>query len=152
MLSEDEYFKTLTEDDLWQRYCGFLDLSADEFVEVQSDLLMEEIQLVADSVLGKKIMGEKKPKNVDEFRQLIPLTAYEDYEPFLSERQEDALAYKPTLWCHSSGKGGAFKWIPHGFEYPEVLAKAFLTILILAVAEKKGEVGGMEPKGKGGTL
>lgn len=141
MLSEDEYFKTLTENDLWQRYCGFLDLSADEFVEVQSGLLMEEIQLVADSVLGKKIMGEKKPKSVDEFRQLIPLTTYEDYEPYLSERREDALAYKPTLWCHSSGKGGAFKWIPHGIEFPEVLAKAFLTILILAVAEKKGEVG-----------
>jgi len=141
MLSEDKYFETLTQEEIWQRYCGFLDLSADEFVKLQSQLLTDEIHQVAESVLGKKIMGDKKSESVDEFRRNVPLTTYEDYEPFLSEQSEKALAYKPSLWCHSSGKGGVFKWIPHGSEYPEVLAKAFLTILILAVAKKRGEVG-----------
>ena len=141
MLSEDKYFKTMTEDELWQRYCGFLDLSIDEFMETQKELLMDEIELVANSFLGKKIMGGQEPKSVDEFREMVPLTTYDDYEPYLTERREDVLAEKPTLWCHSSGKGGAFKWIPHGSEFPEQLAKAFLCILILAVAKKKGEVG-----------
>ncbi len=141
MLSEDKYFKTMTEDELWQRYCGFLDLSIEEFMETQKEILMDEIKLVANSFLGKKIMGGQEPKSVDEFREMVPLTTYDDYEPYLTERREDVLAEKPTLWCHSSGKGGAFKWIPHGSEFPEQLAKAFLCILILAVAKKKGQVG-----------
>jgi len=35
MLSEDKYFRDLTDSELWQRYCGFLDLSIDEFMELQ---------------------------------------------------------------------------------------------------------------------
>ncbi len=53
MLSEDKYFRDLTEAELWQRYCGFLDLSIDQFMEIQENLLMEQIGLVADSLLGK---------------------------------------------------------------------------------------------------
>jgi len=108
MLSEDRYFKTLTQDALWQRYCGFLDLSMREFMDVQKELLMDEIDRVAGSTLGKKIMGNRKPKTVKEFCQMVPLTTYEDYEPYLSERREDSLAEKPAMWCHSAGRGGAF--------------------------------------------
>ena len=85
MLSEDKYFRDLTEAKLWQRYCGFLDLSIDEFMDIQEELLMDQIDRVADSVLGKKIMGKRKPKSVEEFRRMVPLTTYDDYEPYLSE-------------------------------------------------------------------
>jgi hypothetical protein len=51
MLPEDQYFQTLTEDELWQRYCGFLDLSIDEFMAIQKELLMDQIERVADSLL-----------------------------------------------------------------------------------------------------
>ena len=112
MLSEDKYFKTLSDDELWQRYCGFLELSPDEFMKTQKQLLLEEIDLVAETTLGKKIMGGRKPKSIDEFRQIVPLTTYDDYEPYLGQKQEDALAEKPYFWCHSSGRGGRFKWIP----------------------------------------
>ena len=88
MLPEDKYFNTLTEDELWQRYCGFLDLSVGEFMTIQEELLMDEIDLVADSTLGKQIMSNHKPKSVDEFRKTVPLTTREDYEPYLSERQD----------------------------------------------------------------
>ena len=113
MLSEDKYFQTLTEAELWQRYCGFLDLSIDEFMAIQKELLMDEIERVADSLLGKKIMGNQKPKSVEEFRQMVPLTTYDDYEPYLSEQNEDVLAEKPLFWTHSAGRGGYFKWIPY---------------------------------------
>jgi len=140
MLSEDKYFQTLTEDELWQRYCGFLDLSADEFMDIQKELLMDEIERVADSVLGKKIMGNRKPRSVEEFRKIVPLTTYEDYEPYLSEKQEDALAIKSPMWCHSSGRGGRFKWIPLSTGFLEKLTKASLCSCILASANQKGEV------------
>ncbi|MDD4986026.1 MAG: GH3 auxin-responsive promoter family protein [Dehalococcoidales bacterium] len=140
MLSEDKYFQTLTEDKLWQRYCGFLDLSVDEFMNIQRELLMDEIERIADSTLGRKIMGDQKPGSVAEFRRIVPLTSYEDYEPYLSEKQEDALAEKPQMWCHSSGRGGRFKWIPLSMGFLEKLTKASLCSCILASANRKGEV------------
>jgi len=140
MLPEDKYFQTLTEAELWQRYCGFLDLSIDEFMDIQKELLMDEIDRVADSTLGKKIIGNRKPKSVEEFRRILPLTTYEDYEPYLSERQDDALAIKPHLWCHSSGKGGRFKWFPLNSEALEKSNQHFLGSAILALANKKGQV------------
>jgi len=140
MLLEDEYFQTLTEDELWQRYCGFLDLSIDEFMEIQKELLMDQIERVADSPLGKKIMNNQKPKSVDEFRRTVPLTTYEDYEPYLSQKQEDALAIKPYVWCHSAGRGGDFKWIPASSEFVEKAVKNSLGCLILASSKQKGQV------------
>jgi len=140
MLPEDKYFQTLTEGELWQRYCGFLDLSVDEFMDIQKELLMDEIERVADSTLGKKIMGNRTPGSVEEFRRIVPLTTYEDYEPYLSEKQEDALAEKPCLWCHSSGRGGYFKWIPHSLEFMERVVRNLIGCFILAVTDQKGKV------------
>jgi len=135
MLREDKYFQTLNEQELWHRYCGFFDLSINEFMEIQEHLLMNQIGLVADSVLGKKIMGGRKPGSVEEFRCLVPLTTYEDYEPYLSERQEDALAVKPLFWCHSAGRGGEFKWLPYTSEAAEVAGRVFVGYIILATAQ-----------------
>jgi len=140
MLSEDRYFKTLSEDDLWKRYCGFFDLSIDAFMDIQKELLMDQIEMVSDSALGKKIMGNQKPRSVEEFRQMVPLTTYEDYEPYLSERREDTLAVKPYLWCHSSGRGGSFKWVPHSAQSVEKAVRSYLAGAILASCRRKGEV------------
>jgi len=140
MLSEDKCFKTLTEAELWQRYCGFFDLSMEEFMETQNELLVDEIALVCDSPLGKKIMGDRKPESVEEFRRTVPLTTYDDYEPYLSERREDALAVKPYLWTHSAGRGGSFKWVPHSSEIVDKAVRSYLAGGIIASCKKKGEV------------
>jgi phenylacetate-coenzyme A ligase PaaK-like adenylate-forming protein len=109
-------------------------------MDIQEELLMDQIERVADSLLGKKIMGERKPKSVEEFRRIVPLTTYEDYEPYLSEQQEGALAEIPDIWCHSAGRGGHFKWIPFNSPYLEKLAKNCVTTLILALCKQKGQV------------
>ena len=141
MLSEDKYFQTLTEDELWQRYCGFLDLSIDGFMEIQKELLMEEIERVADSTLGKKIMGNRKPKSVEEFRRTVPLTTYDDYEPYLSERREEALAVKPRFWNHSSGRGGRFKWLPHSSEFfDKVIITNLGSYILASCGQERGKV------------
>jgi len=140
MLSEDKYFQTLTEGELWQRYCGFIDLSIDKFMDIQRELLMDEIERVADSPLGKKIIGKRKPKSVEEFRRMVPITAYEDYEPYLPERQEDALAIKPHTWCHSAGRGGRFKWIPQSLQFLDKNNKNVLGSFILASTRQKGQI------------
>ncbi len=140
MQTEDKYFQDLTEEELWQRYCGFLDLPLDKFMEIQRELLVDQMERVADSVLGRKIMRDRKPTTVDEFRSMVPLTTYDDYEPYLSEQQEDALAVKPLAWCHSSGTGGKFKWIPYWDEFVDRAVKNYVAAVVLAASNKRGEI------------
>ena len=140
MLREDKYFNTFTDAQLWQRYCGFLDLSIDEFMDIQKELLLDQIERIANSVLGKKIMGSSRPKTIDEFRNSVPLTTYDDYEPYLSEKREDVLAAKPQWWCHSAGRGGRFKWTPQSTEVVEKCVKGYLAAFILSTATRKGEM------------
>ena len=113
MLAEDEILRSGDKDKIWQKYCGFLDLSLEEFMEIQKHLLLDEIEMVTQSPLGKKIMKGANPRSVEEFRQLVPLTTYDDYAPYLGNCQEDALAKKPVIWGHTSGKTGFFKWVPY---------------------------------------
>jgi len=137
---EDEFFRTHSDGEIWRRFCGFLDLSIEEFMEIQRSLLMEQIELVAGSTLGRKIMGDKKPASVEEFRRVIPLTTYTDYELYLKEKSGDVLAEKPVFWCHSSGRGGDFKWIPYTERFYEKAIENMISVLILACAGGRGEV------------
>lgn len=140
MYQEDKYFNMLSEDELWQRYCGFFDLTLSQFKEAQEDLLMQQVDLVAKSSLGQKLMGSYKPNTLEEFRQSVPLTNYEDYEPYLSECQENCLAVEPLFWCHSAGRGGNFKWIPYTPEAVEKFHGLYIAYIILAAANYKGQV------------
>jgi len=139
MLEKDKLFEIGDKERIWQKYCGFFDLSLAEFMEIQEQLLMDQIGLVCDSPLGKKFIP-KKPKNISEFRQLVPLTTYDDYAPYLNEKNEDVLALKPYWWVCTSGRGGTFKWVPWTERSAEVLARCGITALILACASTKGEV------------
>jgi hypothetical protein len=139
MIEKDELFKTGDQERIWQKYCGFFDLSLQSFMEIQEQLLMEQIELVCDSPLGKKFMP-KKPKDVSEFRKLVPLTTYDDYAPYLNDKNEDSLATKPYLWSHTSGRGGMFKWVPFTERGTENFIKLCATTTILACTTRKGEV------------
>ncbi|MBN2239604.1 MAG: GH3 auxin-responsive promoter family protein [Dehalococcoidales bacterium] len=140
MLAEDRYFLELPENEIWERYCGFLDLSIHEFMDIQRELLMDEVERVWESVLGRKIIGDVKPQSVEEFRELVPLTTYSDYEPYLSERREDVLTEKPYTWCHSSGRGGYYKWIPYTHEFMHKTSLKAIAALIMATCSRKGQV------------
>jgi hypothetical protein len=140
MRPEDSYFQSLTQQELWRRYCGFLDFSVGEFMAIQEQLLLDQVERVWGSPLGRKIIGEKKPASVAEFRAQVPLTSYDDYEPYLSEKREDMLACTPALWCHSSGRMGRFKWFPHSAEFMDRVNKSCLSALTLACTREKGKV------------
>ena len=79
-------------DELWQRCCGFIDLSIDEFMRIQRRLLLEQIELVKKSKLGQKVLRGASPTSVEEFRTQVPFTTYKDYCPELLEQQEQQLA------------------------------------------------------------
>ncbi len=107
---------------------------------LQNRLLAQQLRLVGESPLGRRILGAQPPRTVEEFRARAPLTTYDDYEPALSARDEGALAGKPLVWCHSSGRGGRFKWVPHSVEAMDATARNVFAICLLASASARGEI------------
>jgi len=101
--------------EIWRKYCGFIDLSLDEFMGIQRRLLMEQIDLLSKCELGRHLLGDEVPTTVEEFRESVPLTTYEDYAPYLLVKREEALPVRPHWWLHTSGRSGEYpyKWIPY---------------------------------------
>ena len=95
-------------EELWQMCCGFLNLSLEQFMAVQKRLLLEEIELLKNSELGRKVMRGAMPETVEEFREQVPLTTYSDYLPELVEKKEDVLPAKPAIWVHTVGRAGEY--------------------------------------------
>jgi len=124
----------------WETYCGFLGLSIEEFMEIQEHLLLEQIDLMSQSSLGKKIMQGTNPRSLAEFRRLVPLTTYDDYAPYIGDCQENALPEKPLYWARTSGRGGKTKWVPYTKKAIDQVGKHGITMLILACASRRGEV------------
>ena len=101
-------------EELWQMCCGFLNLSLEQFMAIQKRLLLEQIELLKNSELGRRVMGGAMPETVEEFRTQVPLTTYADYLPELVEKKEEGLPAKPAMWVHTVGRIGEynFKWVP----------------------------------------
>ncbi len=132
MLKHDEYNL------IWERYCGFLDLSLNEFMQIQERLLMEQIEILYSCELGKRLM-KKKPSSLKEFREIVPLTNYEDYADILINKKEEMLPSKPLYWIKTTWKGGTqdIKLAPYSESMIEEHAKAFIASLILATSKKR---------------
>jgi hypothetical protein len=114
--------------------CGFLHLSMSDFMDIQKRLLLEQLELLNNCTLGKKIMRGARPKTVEEFRQMVPLTTYKDYCPELLEKREDVLPVKPVSWARSSGRSGEYacKWVPMTPDYALQLSIALYGIGVLS--------------------
>ena len=129
-------------EELWQMCCGFLDLDLEQFMAVQKRLLLEQLELLKNCKLGRKVMRGAMPETVEEFREQVPLTTYVDYCPELLEQREDVLPAKPILWMHTSGKSGEypFKWVPVSQRFSNELGVLMYGSGILASCEEKGDV------------
>jgi len=117
---------------MWQMCCGFLDLSLEQFMGIQKRLLLEQIGLLKNCEMGRKIFRGAMPETVEEFRQLVPLTTYIDYCPELADKRENVLPATPGRWVRTSGKSGEYsaKWVPWSEdfcrEFESVVTAAFL--------------------------
>jgi hypothetical protein len=101
-------------EELWQMCCGFIYFSLEQFMAIQKRLLLEEIELLKNSELGRRMMRGAMPETVEEFREQVSLTTYSDYLPEIVEKREDVLPTKPVMWVHTIGRVGEynFKWVP----------------------------------------
>lgn len=68
---------------MWQMCGGFTSLALPQFMAIQRRLLLEQMDRLGHSALGRKVMQGARPQTVEEFRRLVPLTTYEDYCPEL---------------------------------------------------------------------
>jgi hypothetical protein len=129
-------------DEVWQMCCGFIDLSIDEFMNMQKSLLLEQIDLLKKCRLGRKVMHGAMPDTLEEFRTQVSLTTYKDYCPELLEQQENVLPAKVARWAHTSGKSGEypFKWVPISERAWEEMGLLVFAAGIFGSCRKRGEV------------
>lgn len=129
-------------EELWQMGCGFIDLSLEQFMAIQKRLLLEQIELLKNCELGRKVMRGAMPETIEEFREQVPLTTYTDYCPELLEQREDVLPAKPVQWAHTSGRSGEypFKWAPITRRAWEELGPLLCAGRIFATCRGRGDV------------
>jgi len=137
----DQKLRKKQYDQIWQEYCGFLDLSVPEFMEIQNRLMLEQLEMYANCELGRRIMKGKKPASVDEYRQMVPLTEYDDYADILLPKVESALPSKPVLWIETTWESGKkpVKMAPYTDSMLKCHKSSFITCMILATSSKKGQ-------------
>ena len=113
MTSAQNLFKSGQFQELWERHCSFINLKIENFMEIQKRLLLEQLALLKNCELGDIIMKGHKPQTIEEFRKMVPLTTYADYQPYFTQKQTNILPENPVTWLHTSGRSGEYtKWVP----------------------------------------
>jgi len=142
MTTLGELFRQGNHEELWQRCCGFIDLSLQEFMNIQTRLLKEQLTLLKKCELGRGILNGADPETVAQFREEVPLTTYENYAPYLSRRRMDVLPRKPILWQYTSGKYGeyAHRWAPVTSKQLEEIEPLILALVFFSACKQRKEI------------
>ena len=132
-------------EELWQMCCGYIGLDLEHFMAIQKRLLLEQIELLKRCTLGRKIMRRASPETIEEFREQVPLTTYNDYCPELLEKREAPLPADPALWVRTSGKSGEYscKWVPITAPFAQEMSAIMYGAGIFASCRDWGDVSGM---------
>ncbi len=136
-----DLLRQMRKEGLWQMCCGFLYLSLEQFMAIQKRLLEEQIELLKNCELGRKVMRGAMPRTVEEFREQVPLTTYSAYLPELVEKREDMLPVKPAIWVHTVARIGEynFKWVPLSERFLYEFERVAGGVGLLASCNRRGE-------------
>ena len=137
----EEKLKTLSQEEIWQEYCGFLDLSMEEYMQIQNRLMEEQISLWSNCPLGQRFLKGKKITSIDEFRKEVPLTSYGDYADVLLQKQGSMLPDEPIIWIQTTREGGhhPVKVAPYTKSMLDTYRNNVLACMILTTAREKGK-------------
>lgn len=127
--------------EIWNQYCGFLDLNMEEYMNIQKRLMEEQISLWSNSTIGKTILKGKTPGNIEEFREIVPLTDYEDYADILLRKDGDSLPGNPVIWIQTTWEGGKhpIKVAPYTRSMLDTFRNNVVACLLLATSQEKGK-------------
>jgi hypothetical protein len=90
---------------LWNEYCGYLELNIKEYMYIQRRLMQEQINSWCASDLGRHIYKNSAPESIEEFLHSMPLTGYADYADVLFRRDPDTLPEAPVIWIETTWEG-----------------------------------------------
>ena len=132
-------------EEVWRKYCGFLDLSIGKYMEIQERLLMEQIDLLSKCDLGRHFMKGYVPTSMAEFRAHVPLTTHKDYLPYFLRNphaEPGVLPAEPVAWVRTSGRSSeyGFKWAPYSKEMVKKVGEFVVTCFLLASSSDRGDV------------
>ena len=125
-------------DRTWRKYCGFLDLSLDEFMSVQEALMLQQLKVLGHSDLGKRLFGDTIPSSIAEYRDTVRLTTYDDYLADLDKNIGVTLPVRPHAWATTFGNGGSCRNVPYTREAYERALDNLMAVFILACSKKRG--------------
>lgn len=137
----EEKLKNKQHDMIWNEYCGFLDLDIVSYMNIQNRLMSEQIILWSESELGRQLLNGKKPKTIEEFRQMVPLTTYGDYADILLQKKGEMLPDNPIIWIQTTWEGGKhpIKVAPYTKSMLETYKNNVVACMILSTSEEKGK-------------
>lgn len=126
---------------IWDEYCGFLNLELDQYMHIQNRLMEEQMQLWCNCQLGKRILDGKQPSSVEEFREMVPLTEYEDYADILLLRQADMLPAPPLTWVETTWEGGKrpIKVAPYSQGFLDIFRRNCIAVMLFTSSKQKGK-------------
>jgi len=142
MSKYSEKFKKGEYEELWDSCCGFIDLKLEGFMNIQRRLLLEQLELLRKCELGKVIFKGSNPRTLEEFREMVPLTNYDNYAPYLLKRRMDVLPRKPILWQYTSGKACeySFRWAPITARQLDEIEPMVFALLFLSNCKGRKEI------------
>lgn len=137
----EEKLKKYNREALWQEYCGFLDMSLEEYMYTQRRLMEEQLTLWRESGLGRQLLRGKRPQTLEELRQMLPLTTYADYADVLLGRQTEALCGEVAVWIQTTWEGGLrpIKVAPYTRGMLDTYRHNLLSTMMMATARKAGD-------------
>lgn len=133
--------KTYSKQEIWEEYCGFLDLSLQDFMQIQHRLLQEQITLWSQSPLGKDILKGRIITSYEDFQRYVPLTSYEDYADALLMKDASVLPQDPVLWIQTTWEGGMhpIKVAPYTQSMLKNFKRNVLACLMLSTSTARGD-------------
>ena len=137
----EDKLKKYSHEQLWQEYCGFLDMSLSDYMYTQRRLMEEQLALWSGSGLGRQLLKGERPKTIDDLRRMLPLTTYADYADVLLPKRTEMLCGEPAIWIQTTWEGGLrpSKLAPYTRSMLDTYRHNLLSTMMMASARKKGD-------------
>ena len=137
----EEKLKKYGKQQLWQEYCGFVDMSLTDYMYTQRRLMEEQLSLWCESGLGRQLLHGAKPRTIDELRNALPLTSYADYADVLLPKRAEMLCAEPSIWIQTTWEGGLrpIKLAPYTRSMLDTYRHNLMSTMMMATAKRKGD-------------
>ena len=129
--------------EIWQKYCGFIELTLEEFMHIQQRLLLEQLELLQRLALwaGDCCATRSPPRSrssAEPSRSRLTTTICRNWR----RSARKMLPARPVAWIRTSGRTGEFpcKWAPVPKAFYDSMGRYFLGTQILSGARYRGDV------------